>query len=190
MRGFTLVEMMVALLIFGMLAAAGVAVMRTSVDSQVAVRSRADRIGAFQRLRATLKADLAQAAPRRTRGPDGVPQLPFAGGANGGPLLSLVRRGWENPEDRPRASLQYVEYRLSEDRLERRIRSALDGGVLGDPQVLADGVESAQVAFYARQAWRPAWDGAGDLPEAVRLDITLVGLGPITQLFLTPAGAR
>jgi general secretion pathway protein J len=190
MRGFTLVEMMVALLIFGMLAAAGVMVMRSSVDSQMAVRSSVDRIGAFQRLRATLKADLAQAAPRRTRGPDGEPQPPFAGGVGGGALLTLVRRGWENPDGRPRASLQYVEYRLVEDQLERRVRSGLDGGVLGEPQVLAEGVEGLQIAFLADQEWRPSWGEAGDLPEAVRLDLTITGLGQTTQLFLTPAGAR
>ena len=191
MKGFTLIEMLVALLIFGMLAAAGVAVMRSTVDSQSAVRARVDRIGQFQRLRASLKADLGQAAPRRTRNENGVPTAQgFGGGAPDGPLLTLVRRGWENPDHLARASLQYVEYRKVEDRLERRVRTALDGAPLQAPQILASGVEAAGVAFFAREQWRTGWDGAGDLPEAVRIDLTLAGVGPVSQLFLTPGSAR
>lgn len=192
MKGFTLVEMMVALLIFGMLAGAGVMVMRSSIDSQMAVRSRVDRIGAFQRLRATLKADLGQVATRRTRGPDGSSSPGFSGGngAGGGPLLGLVRRGWENPDHQPRASLQYVEYRVTDGRLERRVRSGLDGGALREPQMLAEGVEAVGIAFFSREQWRPEWDGTGPLPEAVRLDLTLTGLGAVTQLFATPAAGR
>ncbi|MFZ3006359.1 MAG: type II secretion system protein, partial [Phenylobacterium sp.] len=45
MKGFTLVEMLVALFIFSLLAAAGVTVMRFTVDNQVAVRGRMDRLG-------------------------------------------------------------------------------------------------------------------------------------------------
>jgi general secretion pathway protein J len=191
MKGFTLVEMMVALLIFGMLASAGVMVMRSSIDSQMAVRSRVDTIGGFQRLRATLKADIGQAAQRRTRGPDGTINPAFVGGAQTSrPLLALVRRGWENPDAQSRASLQYVEYRVIDGRLERRVRSGLDGGALSAPQVLAEGLEGAAIAFYAREQWRPDWDGSEPLPEAVRLELTLAGLGPVTQLFATPAAGR
>ena len=46
-NGFTLVEVMVALLIFGMIAVAGVTVMRSTIDSQSIVRAQVDRIGEF-----------------------------------------------------------------------------------------------------------------------------------------------
>ena len=191
MKGFTLVEMLVALMIFGMLAGAGVVVMRSTLDNQAGVRREVDRLAAFQRLRATLKADLGQAADRRTRGPDGTPaEAAFLGGAAraGTPLLALVRRGWENPDHRPRPSLQYVEYRLDEGRLERQVRPALDGVAAAEPQVMIEGVEGAELAFYARRQWSPAWRGPG-LPEVVRLDLRLKGLGPISQLFLTPGAS-
>jgi len=191
MKGFTLVEMMVALLVFGMLAAAGVMVMRSSIDSQMIVRERVDRVGELQRLRAALKADLGQAAPRRTRTPEGLAaREALHGGGRDGPLLALVRRGRENPDFLARASLQYVEYRLVEGRLERRTRPALDGAPLDPPQILAEGVEAAEVAFFADNHWRPVWEGAGALPQAVRVDLTLEGLGAVSQLFLTPGVGR
>lgn len=190
--GFTLVEMMVALFVFGLIAAAGVTVMGFAVANQAVVRDHADRLAAFQRARGVLKADLAQAAPRRTRGLDGLAAArPFTGGeaVENAALLTLVRRGWENPDGRPRASLQYVEYRLVQGRLERAARPALDGAPLGPPQVLIDGVQAAQVAFLSRGRWSSPWRGdpGVPLPDAVRLDLALEGLGPVTQLFLTPA---
>src|SRR3546814_8509418 len=68
--GFTLVEMLVALLIFAMLSAVGVTVMAYAADNQGVVKARMDRLGELQSARALLKADLAQAAVRRVRGRD------------------------------------------------------------------------------------------------------------------------
>jgi len=187
MRGFTLVEVLVAMLVFGILASAGAAVMRTSIDSQSQMRERMDRLAEFQRLRATLKADLSQAAPRRTRDMDGVrSRAAFVGADGGSPMLALVRRGWENPDHRSRPSMQYVEYRLENGRLERQVRPALDGAPLLAPQVLYDGVEEAHVAFYARRQWLSAWSEPNALPDVVRLDLRLKELGTVSQLFLTP----
>ena len=188
--GFTLVEMLVALFIFGLLAAAGVTVMGYAIDSQAQVRTHMDRTAEFQRMRAILKADLAQAAPRRTRGLDGQPSpFAFIGGGTGGAVLILTRRGWENLDGRPRASLQYVEYRLVDDRLERAARPALDGAPLGPPQILYQGVSAVQPAFLSKGRWTPTWlgDPLVQLPDAVRLEMQLEGVGPVTQLFLVPA---
>lgn len=193
MKGFTLVEMMAALFIFGLLAAAGVTVMGSTLSNQTAVRERTERLGDFQRTRAILKADLAQAAPRVTRDKEGRAAPAMTGGvAEAAPFLTLTRRGWENRDHEPRASLQYVEYSLSDGRLERRSRERLDGTAPGAAQVMIDGVEVMQVWFLYRGEWRPVWSGQpqAPLPQAVRLDLTLVGVGSVSQLFLTPGEIR
>lgn len=195
MKGFTLIEMMVALLIFGLIAAAGVSVMSFTADNQEIVRARMDKLADFQRARALLKADLSQAAARRTRDEAGRPApQAFGGGeqAAGGPLLRFVRRGWDNPDAAPRPSLQAVEYRLEAGKLERRTRRALDGAALGGPQMLYDGVEAAQVSFLTGGKWAPAMPPSTPdvLPQAVRLDLDLAGIGPVTQLFLVTGDAR
>ena len=196
MKGFTLIEMMVALLIFALITAAGVAVMSSTLTNQGAVRVRVERYAELQRMRALVKADLSQAATRRTRGEDGLPApTAFAGVSPwvvGGPLLAFTRRGYENPDQAPRASMQYVEYALVEGRLERRTRPALDGARLGPAQVVLTDVESIQSAYLFDGVWRPTWRGeaTADIPAAVRLNVKLKDLGEIDQLFLTSGEGR
>lgn len=196
MKGFTLIEMMVALLIFALITAAGVAVMSSTLANQGAVRVHVERYAELQRMRAILKADLSQAASRRTRGEDGAPALTAFAGVSpwveGGPLLAFARRGYENPDRAPRASMQYVEYALVEGRLERRARPALDGARLGPAQVLLTNVESVQSSYLFDGSWRSTWRGdpTADIPTAVRLDMKLKDLGEIDQLFLTSGEGR
>lgn len=196
MKGFTLIEMMVALLIFALITAAGVAVMSSTLTNQSAVRVRVERYAELQRMRALMKADLSQAATRRTRGEDGLPALTaFAGVSpwvSGGPLLAFTRRGYENPDQAPRASMQYVEYALIEGRLERRTRPALDGARLGPAQVLLTDVESIQSTYLFDGVWRPTWRGeaTADIPAAIRLTMKLKDMGEIDQLFLTSGEGR
>ena len=189
MKGFTLVEMLVALAIFSLLSAAGVAVLGFAADNRAVVRERMDELAALQTARALIKADLEQAADRRTRTADGAAGRALTGGeAPGTPLLAFTRRGWDNPDAAPRSSMQYVEYELEGDRLERRARASLDGAPLGEPQVLLRGVRRAEVAFYSRGQWAPAWAGTPTqpLPQAIRLNLELEEFGAITQIVLLP----
>ena len=190
--GFTLIEVMIALLIFALLAAAGVLVLSQSIDNRFVVKTATDRTAELQRLRASLSADLGQAAPRRVRAANGQPAFStiLAAEAPGDPLLVLVRAGWSNPDGRPRASLQRVEYRLVEDRLERRVYPYLDGARPGPPQVLYQGVSAPAVAFISEGAEAPRFlpSPGRPLPDAVRLDLTLEGYGPVRQLFVVGGG--
>lgn len=190
--GFTLIEVMIALAIFALLAAAGVLVLSQSIDNRFVVKAATDRTAELQRLRATLRADLGQAAPRRVRGANGQPAFApiLAAEAPGDPLLVLVRAGWSNPDGRPRASLQRVEYRLVEDRLERRVYPYLDGARPGPPQVLYQGVSTPALAFISAGAETSHFTPSPDqpLPDAVRLDLTLEGYGPVRQLFVVGGG--
>lgn len=197
-RGFTLVEMLVAVLVFALLSAAGVAVLVQAADHQAAVGARLARLGEFQRARALLQADLSQVAVRRVRHPDGgAARDAFVGRAvraddpSSTPLLGFVRRGWSNPDALPRASLQYVEYRLVDGRLERSTRPMLDGAPSGTPQGLLTGVSSARLAYLDRGQWSDGWPGGATAhPEALRLELELDGIGRIAQLFLLPGDER
>ncbi|MHB8911101.1 MAG: type II secretion system minor pseudopilin GspJ [Lysobacter sp.] len=194
MKGFTLVEMLVALVVFGLLSAAGVSVLAYTADNRGVIRGRMDRLGEFQRARSLLKADFAQAAVRRIRDAEGLAaRNAFAGNRldSPGPLFGFVRRGWANPDAEPRASMQYVEYRLVDGQLERSARGALDGAAATAPQVLLAGIRHATVGYRYRGQWLDGWPGGADaMPEAVRLELELDGIGHVDQLFLLPGRGR
>jgi len=140
MKGFTLVETLVALAALAMLATGALGVASASTASQDAIRAHQEATHTLMRLRAMIKADLGQAAARRPRDVNGTKaQAALRGGGLGdGVFLSLVRRGWDNPLDQQRASLQYVEYRLVGGRIERAWRRHVDGAPLQAPQVLIE----------------------------------------------------
>lgn len=197
-HGFTLVEMLVAVFVFGLLSAAGVGVLASAADSRAAVAERMQRLAEFQRARAMLHADLSQAALRRVRQVDGsAARDAFHGatasaiGADGNSMLfGFVRRGWSNPDQQPRPSLQYVEYRLAGGTLERSTRPMLDGTAPGAPVALLHGIRATDVRYRYRGQWSDGWPGGTTaLPEAVVLEFDLDGFGPVEQWFLLPAEA-
>ncbi|MBJ6978314.1 type II secretion system minor pseudopilin GspJ [Luteimonas sp. MC1895] len=191
--GFTLLEVMASLAIFGLIAAAGVAVMAYAADSQGVLRERMDRLGELQRARALLRTDLSQAAVRLVRRADGsAGRHAFIGGRPGeaGPLFAFVRRGHENPDGAARASLEYVEYRIADGRLERSARASLDSATAPAARVLLDGITAARVAYFTDRAWNDGWrGGATTLPEAVELELELESVGRVRQRFLLPGMA-
>jgi general secretion pathway protein J len=190
--GFTLVEVLISLMIFAMLAAAGAAVLGVTIDNRFAVKAQSDRVGDLQRMRSLLRADLGQATGRRARGPTGrpAPQAMTGPTAPTDPVLTLTRSGWTNPGEQARPSLQRVEYRLVDSRLERRVASQLDGARPGPPQILYRGVRDVTVAFLRDGEAAPAFTSTPDrpLPDAVRITMTLDGYGPVEQLFLVGGG--
>lgn len=194
MKGFTLVEMLVAMAALAVLAAGGFMVAGASSTSQDALRQVQSETQQLLRMRAALRSDITQAAARRPRDINGEKPQAALSGARGsdGVFLSLVRRGWDNPLEQGRSSLQYVEYRLSEGRIERLWRRHVDGSPLQAPQLLMEGVERAQLEFYDFDQWTEGWTGAPNrpLPRAVRLTVALKGRGDLSQVFLLPEIAR
>ncbi len=190
--GFTLVEALVALMLFGLIAAAGTTVLSVSIDNRFAVRAVTDRTAGLQRTRSLLKADLGQATSRRTRDRNGEPHALALSGATapGGPVLVVTRAGWSNAGRADRSSLQRVEYSLVEGRLERRASPFLDGSRPGPPQQLLTGVTDMSVTFLqdGRESLTPVPGPSGSGPDAVRLDFTLRGYGRVSQLFLVGGG--
>ena len=109
-HGFTLVEVMISLMIFGLLAASGVALLSFSVRAQAATDAKLDDVQALNRLSSSLAADLAQATERQTRNESGDLLPAFTGepGSATTPMVRLVRAGWSNLDAAPRPGEQKV----------------------------------------------------------------------------------
>lgn len=193
-QGFTLVELLVSLLIFGMLSAAGVALLTFSVRAQDLADERLQELGSLRRFGAIVTSDLAQAAPRIARDEAGVARAAFLGGSGQTETapLSLVRRGWQNLDESPRPSLQKVQYRLAGNRLERIVHRYVDGAAAMEPVPLLEGVTSLRLRYRDVQGqWRDRWDPAqpAEMPKAVEMIVEMEGSGTIRQLFLVGTAA-
>lgn len=182
-EGFTLVELLVAILLFGMLSAAAAALLRFGVDASGRTQERLDELAAITRARALMAADLGQAAPRPWRDATGARQAAFSGGDT---VLRLVRRGWTNEGGAARSSLQRVEYRLTADRLERQSWPMVDGSAPNPPSVLVSGVTALALRFHSGGQWLDRWepDRSDRLPDAVEITVTSRVMPAVRQAFI------
>jgi len=191
-HGFTLVEVMVSLLIFGMIAAAGVAILSFSVKAQSATGTKLDDLGALTRTMSILSADLGQAALRGTRDESGAPLPAFVGesGSDVAPMLRLVRGGWTNIDGAARSSTQKVAYRVADGALQRIAYPMVDGAPPLPPAVLLPNVRQVRLRYRLGGAWSDRWDGVQGvpLPEAMELSVQRADGLVYRQLFLVGSG--
>jgi general secretion pathway protein J len=183
-RGFTLVEMLVALSIFAVIASIGVGLLRASAGTQAAVQDRLSAMGAVNRLRAIMANDLAQAVLRPGRGPDGAAIPAFRGDAQG---FAFVHRGRAALDDSGGA-VQRVEYRLTSGEWRRATAAQPDGAALGEGDALLREVGAASLRYRdASGAWRDNWssDSERRLPLAVEVSLTRGARAPLVLLFQT-----
>lgn len=193
--GFTLIEMLVALAIFALISVAGVILLRSGSDTQIAVKKRLEEMALSHRLSNSLEGDLAQAILRPVRDQSGQPLPAFTqGDANvPGALFGFVRAGWSNFDAAPRAGLQRVAYVLENGALRRLSWPMLDGSAPADAATLLDNVESVQAEYRDDKGqWRSDWTAtdANSLPRAVALRVTVKGRAEERMLFLVGAQTR
>ncbi len=204
-KGFTLAELMIALLVFAFVASIGVYTLRLGAEAREQLEETEKNVRDLELMRVVLKNDLLQMTPRPVRDEFGerVDQWFFGGDAH--PisrtnseetlLISFVRGGWINPEAKePRSSLQYVEYIAREKQLVRRVRPFLDAA-RNQPtaeRILLDdlseiGMEFLRGELRGRLDWDDAWPASGStapVPQAIALTIANQRYGQLRFLFL------
>ncbi len=188
-NGFTLIEMMVALLIFAMIAAAGVSLLSFGVRAQEAATMRLDDVAGVRRLSVLLSNDLAQTVPRVARGSDGAVLRAFTGndGRSDPLVMGYVRGGWTNPDAKARPGIQRVDVTLKEGRLERRAYTAPDGDSQATVILLAEKVTALSMRYRDKRGdWRERWDNSEitSLPAAVEMTVTRGKEPPLTLAFV------
>ena len=199
-RGFTLLELLVALAVFAIMATAAYSGLRNVLFTRAAVETQSRRLATVQLAVYRLEQDIEQTVPRGIRDEYGEPQAALLGGALADDRLTLTRAGWDNPLGQPRATLQRVVYRLRDGRLWRLHWPVLDRGGLIEPRetLLLDRVREFKVRFLVDQDdWRDGWPplptsndpdkpDPDRLPRAVEISLTLEDWGEITRLLPLP----
>lgn len=194
-RGFSLIELLVALVVFAALAAAAYGGLNQIARTRGALAAQQDRFAAITRAVAVLERDLRQAVDRPVVGNNGA-LLPAVIGSPGN--LELSRLGFANPLAEPRSNIERVVYGLDSGKLQRGRYAVLDRSPNSVPatRMLVDRVGQFNLRYFDRAsgAWSDVWPpqggaatGAGSLPRAIEFRITFTSLGEIRRVVELPS---
>lgn len=197
-RGFTLVEMVVAVALLAVIAATAYASLNGIARQQSATLSATEQHAGWQRTMMLLSNDLLQVHPRSIRGGSHGDREP-AFSAQPGPeaLVEWTRGGWPNPAGHIRSTYQRVAWRISDGELQRLYWMTLDRDAVTLPviaPVLRD-VQSLRWRFLAADGrWQEYWpvDESPDadpdrLPRAVEFTLLLEDGNELRRVFDLPA---
>jgi general secretion pathway protein J len=162
-RGFTLVEVMIAVFIGAVMFAIGYAAIMQSLADRDGLNASQARITEIHRGMRVVAQDFAQIVGRPARDTDGNGDLRPAMIASPGSnvLVTFSRAGWSNPAGIQRPAEQRVRYRFLEGSLIRDHWLSLDPALNAEPRerVLLTKVQSVEIRFLdpASRNWRTEW---------------------------------
>ena len=166
-RGFTLLEVLVAVAIFALVGIASAALIGRTLEARSATAERSDRLRDLQRGLQRLERDVLQYTTRPVRDEfgDRLPALRVAPGTG----LEFTTQGWRNPLGLARSELQRVRWHLNgEGTLERQYWVVLDRAQDSEPrsQAVLPELRGFEVEVLdgeggSRRSW-PVAGGAAD----------------------------
>jgi general secretion pathway protein J len=199
-RGFTLIELMVAIFITAIVFAMGYGAINQALNNKQALQDKQERLLAVQTTMRVLAQDFGQLSSRPVRDPTGDSFQPvLRSGQTTQPYLTFTRGGWANPAGVQRPTLQRVAYILDNKTLRREYWPVLDA-LLSTQTVkreMLTGVKSVTFRYMdVSRQWRDQWPPpglAGDpnvnlrsRPIAVEVTIDLDDWGKLRRVFEVP----
>jgi general secretion pathway protein J len=193
-RGFTLLELLVALAIFGLLAVMSYGGLRSVLEQRAVTELEADRLAQLQKIYTLMQRDIEQVVPRAVRDEYGAELPPLLGAES----LQLTRGGWRNPLGHARSTLQRVAYVYEDEQLVRYTWRVLDRAQDSQPvrQPLTDEITAMTVRYLDNTEWKTSWGGVDGgalpgvavkvLPKAVEITLEHRRYGELVWLFRMP----
>ena len=194
-KGFTLLELLVAVAIFALLGVGSYRLLATTIATRDAAQKHDAALMQLQKAMTTLNRDISQAIGRPVRNEYGDAVAAVILKNN---MLDLTRAGWPNPLQQARSQLQRVHYELnSKGELVRLSWSQLDRERGAKPQqsILLKNIDTIQIKVYSIneglvQEW-PAFQGQAanntaslsELPRAIEIVINVKPWGEIRRYF-------
>ncbi len=193
--GFTLIEILVSIAIFAMIAVASTAILSNVIGASEESQDAIVELEQIQRAMMVFEQDIYQAVARPVRIAGQDNNRVFLGGL--GEFESLddgfgfVRTGWHNPQWRlPRSNMQSVAYRLNQDQQLERLHTIFVDSMAGtEPKIriLLEGITGFNVEYAklnSRQevTWDNEYEGE-QLPQGIAVEITSESFGTIRREF-------
>ena len=191
---FTLIEVLVALAIFGIMTIVAYSILGRTLSGAEMLGERMDRLKAVQQTIRLLDSDLMQAAPRPVRDVLGDGYQPAVRSSLSSEFaLEVTHGGWTNPAGLARGTLQRSAYRIEENELVRYHWRVLDATASNEPiaTVLLDDVDSIEFRYLLNdgevsEQWPPV-NTAGPSgfrmrPRGVEIVLTLADEGEIRRI--------
>ncbi len=196
--GFTLVELLVSLFIFSLIAVASVTLLRSSADGQIILKDRLASHSALMRTANLLEADLAQAAPRPVRDLSGYSVSAFStalqsGQTGGAALFGFTRNGLSAGLQGVNPAIARVGYSYANGALTRTTWPIADGAVAQPAAILLEGLQSVTMRYRdERGNWTTTWTSLDprDLPRAVEMTITPAARPPFRLVMLVGSQSK
>lgn len=197
-RGFTLVELLVAMAIVAVVGIMALGGLNEVLNQRSIAAERSERWREVQLAVRIISQDLAQLHPRPTREELGESYLPaLLANPSAQFALEFSRGGWANPGAFPRGTVLRVAYDWEDDLLVRYHWPVMDR-TLATPPVRAEllsGVRNVEVRFLDNAAqWHLDWpplDAQGPAtlvarPRAIEFVVELEDFGEIWRLVEIP----
>lgn len=181
-RGFTLLELLVALAVFAVLATLAYGSLGRLLGARDTLAARAEALGRLQRVQALLARDCGALVQRPVRDELGDPEPALRRAPDGS--LELTQGAFANPLDQPRAQVQRVRWQVRDGVLYRDAWPVLDRvpGTRPRSQRMLDGVRGFTVGIESGT-------GAAGGSRAVSVQLDAPPFGAVEWLFLVPEDA-
>ena len=192
-RGFTLIEVLVALAVFGVLSALAYMTLGQTLSNADLLTERMDRLQAIQRTMNRLSTEFLQAAPRSVRADLGQYEPALQSSFASDFALQITHGGWPNSAGVPRSTQQRTAYRVEDEELVRYHWNVLDRTASNIPvaTVLLDELESLTFRFLQTNGeWVDQWppvnvqtsSNTTMLPRAVEITLVLPDEGELIRI--------
>ena len=192
-RGFTLLEMVVAVAIFAIMAAIAYTGLNHTIRVGNQVSESNQRLSELQFALSYFSSDWLQVSPRKVRNQYGDEENNIIIADNS---VSFTRSGWANLLQRKRSNLQRVQYLLIDNKLVRRHWLSLDQGIGEEPleSVLLHNVNALEVQLVdasekAIDAWPEDLVRDERQPIALKFGVEISQLGKTWRYLEIPNGA-
>lgn len=185
-KGFTLIEVMVAIVIMAMIAVMTSQSFSAAITSSEATQEAIDRIAAVDRIWVLLETDMRNVIPAMPKVSRGKPIPPVFIDQSEEYRLTLLRAGYANPLRLPRTEVVRVGYRFEENALWRDtwFNIAENDERKARPQKILEGVEDIFIkalppggrSSVSGGPWQDRWPASGQKPETLpaAIEITLI----------------